>query len=140
MKTELEQKAQALADHLGEDVIMIDKTDGENFSFRRAEYLVLSQEEAEERAAQYVRDSLWAFRTEFIAAHTKNGLSDACIEALNRMQVELGEDCQPVLEALIEGMDAFIEDAIRVDGLAHFLATYDGKEAEKNGFLIFRTN
>ena len=140
MKTELELKAQALADYLGEDVIMIDGADGENFSFRRTEYLVLTQEEAEEKAAQDIRESLWAFRIEFIAGHTRNGLTDSCVQALNQMQVELGEDCQPIIEALIEDMDAFIEDAIRSDGIAHFLATYDGKEVEKNGFLIFRTN
>jgi hypothetical protein len=140
MNTENQAKAQALADHLGEDIIMIDGTDGENFSFRHTEYLVLTQEEAEQKASDYIRESLWAFRTEFIAAHTKKGLTDACIEALNQMQVELGEDCQPILDALIDDMDAFIKDAISVDGLAHFLATYDGEENEKNGYLIFRIN
>ena len=140
MKTELELKSEALANFLGEDPIMIDGKDGENFSFRKSEYLVLTQEEAEEKAAEYIRDSLWAFRTEFIAAHTKNGLTNDCIAALNKMQIELGEDCQPILEALIEDMDGFIEDAIRADGIAHFLSTYDGEENEKDGYLIYRIN
>ena len=119
---------------------MLFRSDGVNFSFRRTEYLILTEEEAKEKAEEYILDSLWAFRTEFIASHTKNGLNQKAIEVLNQMQSELGEDCQPIIEALIDDMDAFIDDAIRCDGLAHFLATYDGEEHEKNGFLIFRTN
>ena len=140
MKKTIEQKANALAAFLGVDPIMIDGTDGENFSLRKAEFLVLTGEEANEKASEYIRASLFSFRTEFIASHTKNGLSEAAIEALNEVQINYGENANPLIEALIEDLDHFVKDAIMCDGVAHFLASYDHEENTKDGFLIFRTN
>jgi hypothetical protein len=50
--------------------------------------------------------------------------------ALGKMQGKLCEGANELVRALIEDMDAFIEDAIGADGRGHFLSSYDGNEEE----------
>jgi hypothetical protein len=54
------------------------------------------------------------------------------------MQSKLCEDAAPLIEALIDDMDAFIRDAISADGRGHFLAGYDHEEHEENGWSLYR--
>jgi len=137
-----EQRIEALAKHLGCDVADIsESTYGEGtFDAEGGEYLVLTDEEADELAKLRIRDSLWAFNASFIASHTKNGLDDAAEKALAEMQGRLCESANPIVEALIEDMDHFISDAISSDGRGHFISHYDGEESEQGQFFIFRTN
>lgn len=95
-----------------------------------AEYLVLTDDEADAAARTAIEDSLWAFRPEFIAAHANATLDAAAIDALGKMQGELCESAGPLVRALIRDFDHFVADAIRADGRGHFLAGYDGKESE----------
>ena len=141
-ETTTEQRIAALAKHLGCDVADIsESTYGENtFDAEGGEYLVLTDDEADEVAEREVRESLWAFNADFVASHTKNGLSDECIKAIAEMQGRLCESASPVIEALIEDMDHFISDAISSDGRGHFISRYDGEEAEEGAFYIYRTN
>lgn len=135
-------KIEALAKHLEVDPIMVDecKYDENAFSYRKAEFLVIHGDDLNDILAERITQDLWAFRAEFIAAHTKNGLSPETIEALEEMQREMGENCQPIVEALIVDLKAFIRDAVTTDGAGHFLASYDGKETVVDEFFIYRTN
>lgn len=137
-----EQRIQALAKHLGCDVSEISESRfGENlFHAEGGEFLVLTDEEADETAEQEIRESLWAFNASFIASHTKNGLDDEAEKALADMQGRLCESANPIVEALIEDMDHFISDAIRADGRGHFISRWDGEENESGQFFIFRIN
>ena len=135
-----EQRMQALATHLGCDVSEVSESRfGDNcFDAEGGEFLVFTDEEADERAEQEIREALWAFNAAFIASHTKNGLGDVAEKALAEMQGRLCESANPIVEALIEDMDHFIFDAISSDGRGHFISRYDGEEAEAGQFFIFR--
>jgi len=142
IQDDTEQRIAALAKHLGCEVADItESTYGENsFDAQGGEYLVLTDDEADELAEREIRESIWAFNADFVASHTKNGLSDECIEAIKEMQGRLCEDANPIIEALIEDMDHFISDAILSDGRGNFISRYDGEEAEEGAFFIYRTN
>lgn len=106
------------------------------------EYLVLSDAEANKRAADYIKDSIWAFKPEFIAAHSKISHS-ATLKVCEVLQ-EKCEGANEDITALIKNMKKFTKDAILADGRAHFLSHYDGHEHEvKVGakrFYIYRVN
>lgn len=116
----------------------------ETFTYGRQEFLVLTDAEADEKCAEAIKDSLWAFNTSFISSHTRKGLNAAVEKSLEKTQRELCEDANPLIEAIIEDMDAFVQDAIGADGRGHFLAQYDGEERDEsvNGttYYIYRTN
>jgi hypothetical protein len=139
------QRIAALAKMLGCEVDEISLLpasvyDHNAFDACGGEYLVLTDDEANEQAEQHIRRSLWAFRVEFIASHSTNRWSDDCVKALEKMQGELCESANPIFEALIKNIDHFVSDAISSDGRGHFLAEYDGEENEEGAFYIYRTN
>lgn len=143
----IDPRIEALAKHLGCEVSDIsESTYGENsFDADGGEYLVLTDDEADELAAERIKESLWAFNAEFIASHTKHGLDDAQIEAIKEMQGRLCESANSIIEALIEDLDYFIDDAVKSDGRGHFISHYDGEEHEvvidgKVAFFIFQLN
>lgn len=102
--------------------------------------LVLTDLEADEAGKAAIKDSLWAFNLEFISSHTKHGLEDCQIKAMREAQGQLCESFSPIVEALIEDMDHFCDDAMSADGRGHFLSDYDGEENEEGEYYIYRTN
>jgi hypothetical protein len=140
--TTTEQRIEALAKFLGVDPSDITACSYDEclFDCGRGSYLVLTDEEADDRCRDRITDSLWAFRPAFIASHTRGGLPSKCIQALEKMQSELCEDASPIIEALIRDMDHFVADAMRCDGRGHFLSSYDGNENEEGDFFIYRDN
>lgn len=108
------------------------------------EFLVLTDDEAEEKAREEIRQSLWAFNPDFILRHTKayenttEYEDEAIIEALKEMQSRICESANELVYALINDFDEFCEDAIDEDGRGHFLSYYDGKEYESDNFYIYR--
>ncbi len=118
------------------------------------DYMVLTDEEADEKAADYIKDSLWAFNASFLSNET--GYPIEVFESLQD-KYESGNDA---VEALIDSqksdtdMEGFIEAAISADGRGHFLSSYDGNENEETvsgitceetgedntTFYIYRTN
>ena len=105
-------------------------------------YMVLTDEEADEKAAEYIKESLWAFNADFIIQHSK--LPYEAKEMIESHQREKCESANETIEALIDDMDEFISDAISADGRGHFLNTYDGYENEEtvegDTFYIYRMN
>lgn len=110
----------------------------------RVTYLVLTDDEADEAAAEAIKNSLWAFNSSFISGHTKKGLSNAAQKALQEAQVKLCEGANDLVESMIDDLDDFIKDAIRADGRGHFLSSYDGEEREESvggtTYYIYREN
>ncbi len=100
-------------------------------------FFVADDEEAYRLAEDYIKDTLWAFNAEFIAAHTGKDLSDKAIKAIGKMQEALCEDANPLVEAMISDLDEFIEDAIEADGRGHFVNTYDGEEYMSGDYFIY---
>ena len=109
-------------------------------------YEVLTDEEAEEKAAEYIKGSLWAFNADFILKHCRNADSMDCyewksaVEALRDAQGRSCDSLNGLCCALIDDIDEFIQDAIQEDGRGHVISFYDGIEHEQNGFFIYRQN
>jgi hypothetical protein len=129
-----DERQSALAAHLS--VPVGDVTgEGDEWSHGRQEWLILSDEDADERCSEAIRDSLWAFRTDFLRRHVT---SVDALEALDGMRGKVCERSNPIVIALIRDIDYLIEDAIRADGRGHFLAGYDHEEHEENGWYLYR--
>lgn len=114
-----------------------------------AEYLVLTDEEADKATRDEIESLLWAFRADFILK--KTGFSDklssgewtAMKAALEEMQNKTCESCNEFIKGLINGtcgLDEFVAAAIEADGRGHFLAYYDGEENEQGDSFIYRVN
>lgn len=106
------------------------------------EYLVLTDREADKRATDYIKDSIWAFNAKFIASHSKIG-HDATIKVVEALQPQC-EGANDEIKSLIKNMSKFVAQAIQSDGRAHFLSTYDGHEHEvvvgSKRYYIYRVN
>lgn len=113
----------------------------------RQSYLVLTDEEADEKAAEQIEESLWAFNASFICSEA--GLPHEAEEMIQSFQREKCEGANDTIRALIKDFDEFVKAAISADGRGHFLAHYDHNENEEDvtlasgrkvTFYIYRTN
>ena len=88
-------------------------------------YMVLNEHERNEKAKEYIQETLEVFRA----------LSEKC---------EAGNDATLALVEKTCGLDTFVKSAIEADGYGHFLAPYDGKEGkvtvEGEEYFIYRIN
>lgn len=138
-------KIEALTKHLKIELSEVSKKHcDDSFEIGREEYIVLNDSEADEKAKEYILDSLWAFVPSFLAAH----ISDVSEEMIKKIQ-ENCENANPVILKLLDDKEHFIQDALRSDGRGHFLNTYDGEEHEiswqddkgdRHSYFIYRTN
>ena len=135
-----QDKIEALAAFTGDAIEDIEIMYEDVYNAGGGEYLVLTDEEADRRAKEYILDSLWAFNACFIADHTKQGYSTALEESIKQVQGKMCEGANNMVLALIDDIDEFIDDAISADGRGHFLAGYDGEENEQDSFFIYREN
>lgn len=94
-----------------------------------ANYLVLTDSKADEKAGEYIKDSLWAFNSSFLSNVT--GFDQSIFEA-----IQANDKCEGNNEAIQQlvgdNFDSLVQDAISSDGRGHFLNTYDGNEEEFN--------
>lgn len=108
------------------------------------EYLFAPDLETAERAAlASARESLWAFSLDFLAPYfeSESLRSDSrALAALGKCAESLCEGFGPIVEALLGSRcEDALRAAIRADGLAHFLASYDSAQLEdEDGALRFR--
>ena len=128
-KTE-QEKIEALAKHLDcsidEAIVSMD------------DYLVYTDDEADEAVYNYIDESVCFFRSDFIAAH-----AEVDEEVIKKLQ-ELHENSNKAIRSLIKDFDHFVSDAVCADGRGHFLSSYDGEENEQtingNDYYIYRSN
>ncbi len=131
----------ALAAYLSIDVddVEVSRYDDTTFDADGAEYLVLTDEEADDKAQEYVTDSLWAFNASFLSGET--GLDEDIFTAIqSNDKCESNNDAMLALIKSTCGLDSFVESAISADGRGHFMSSYDGEENEQGEFYIYRTN
>ena len=104
-------------------------------------YIVCTDEEADARASEYIRESLWAFNTSFLAGQTS--LPEEVFSAL-QPQCESANDAVRRLIESTCGLNSFVEAAIGADGRGNFVASYDHEEHEvqigTHTFYIYRLN
>jgi hypothetical protein len=104
------------------------------------DYLVLTDSEADEKAKEYILDSVWAFNDHFLAEVTGHD-----VEVFQAI-IDNGrcERNNKAILALIDDEDYFVDAAISADGRAHFIAFYDHIENEETvdgeTFYIYRLN
>lgn len=132
------------------EMLFVEWTDREHYGLRVVEVdgedfaVADNEEQADAAARRAAGDSLWAFNTDFIGRFL--GLSDAQKEAIGKMQQELCEGAQEVVEMLLgDRRREFLQDAIDADGRGHFLNGYDGEEYDGSevspaleGKLVYR--
>jgi hypothetical protein len=146
LKNYLIESGEATAEELTEDVSAVYNENWKTFEIIGQEYKVLTDEEANEETADYIKESLWAFNAEFILQHssayeeTTNREDEEIIKALRYMQGVLCESANALVKALISDLETFISDAIEADGRGHFISSWDGIENESGDFYIYRTN
>lgn len=152
----------ALALYLGADVEDITEAGYDTyglltFEINGEEYAVGTDEEADTACQDYVEQSVWAFKAEFILSEC--GLPSELTDAIRSFQEAKCESANNALLALVEkccrvdeteyrteasGIEMFAKAAIRADGRGHFLSGYDGEENEQEvdgeTFYIYRLN
>lgn len=108
------------------------------FEVGKAEYLVLTDKEADEYVKEEIERSLWAFNASFILGHcatyergATNWEYESAKKALEMIQGHFCEGINELILALIKDVDEFVKDAVAADGRGHFLAHYDGDEDEQ---------
>ena len=102
-------------------------TEIEEYEENNGDYLVLTNSEADEKAAEYIKDSLWAFNASFLAGET--GIDDEVFKAIQDNGKCEGNN--NAIESCIDDMESFVNAAISADGRGHFLAGYDFEENEE---------
>tara|TARA_R110002072_G_scaffold230755_1_gene388112 strand:+ start:1697 stop:2158 length:462 start_codon:yes stop_codon:yes gene_type:complete len=134
---EYDLQAIVLAHYLAEGDNRPDYDEAQD-NFDSEDYLVYTDEEADEAVREDIEEMVWAFTPSFLRAHT-----GVTIEAIAKLQ-EMCEDANEPLTAMIKDFDHFVEDAVKCNGRGHFLASYDGQENEItfNGitYYIYRRN
>lgn len=121
------RKRVALAKFLDIDVLNVE---GEDYDYDATGrwYLVLTDEEADEKAQECIESSAWAFNSGFLAGFT--GIPAEMFEAVH-------DKCEGANDAVLQciekagGIEEFAERAIHADGRGHFLSSYDGRENEE---------
>ena len=102
------------------------------------DWICLSDEEADERAEEYILDSVWAFNPSFLSYHTDID------EEIFKLLQDKCEGSNDAILRMIKDKDYFVENAINSDGRGHFISFYDGEEHEQyinnNFYYCYRIN
>ena len=103
--------------------------DGENVN---ESYMVLTDEEAENKCNEYIWDNLWSFQAKFLQYYMPLE-----VQHIEKIQ-ELYEDANDILVNLVTNKGGLERDAKLADGRGHFLASYAGAEEEYSNYFIYR--
>ncbi|WP_079516533.1 hypothetical protein [Rossellomorea marisflavi] len=110
------------------------------------EFSVYDEDGAVEAVTEHIRQTVWAFRADFIAHRivtTEPVSFNELVRSIEKVQ-ELCEGANALLLAAIDDFDMFVSDAIGADGCGHFLNHYDGHEEEiivdGQAYYIYRQN
>ena len=131
------KKVQAVADFMELNEIgkaNITHQDDHYYTYGNEEYMVLTDDEADEKVREHIKETVWAFNPTFLVSHS--GIER---EVFERLQ----ESCETANDAilkLIRDFDKFVDDAVGTDGRGIFLAGYDHYEHEQGDFYLYRTN
>lgn len=98
-------------------------------------YIVASsEEEADAAAAESIKSTLCYFCPSFLADMTE--LPVEVFEALANCDFSDNDAYFTLIESTC-GFDCFAEEAVNCDGRGHFLASYDLKEREIDGYFLY---
>lgn len=122
-------KAIALLKYQNEDLTAIDINDVEELDGdeERDGYIVLTDAEADDKATEYITESLWAFNASFLSSFT--GIDIEVFEAIHNNN--RCESNNKAIASMIDDIDQFVIEAVSADGRGHYINSYDGAEAEE---------
>ncbi len=121
----------------------IEHVEDDTYMVCHQEHIICADKKADELAADYIENSLWAFNPSFIC-DCIDGLSDSARTAIEDMlkhsQQTLCEDANDAILRLVSGnLQDLINAAIQANGRGHFLSSYDGEEIEiARGLYAYR--
>ena len=100
------EKVRALQNHLdlNDDEVNNITFNGDEFLHDDREYLILTDDEAEEKATDYIRESVWAFNSSFLSSHT--GIDEDVFKLLS----EKCESSNDAILSMIKDFDHFVSD------------------------------
>ena len=103
------------------------------------DYLVLTDEEADDMVRDYIEESAGMFTPSFLSGFT--GIDEEVFKVLQEKGDMAAYDA---IRSLIQDFDGFVEAAVQADGRGHFLAMYDFNEHEvtvnDTTYYIYRVN
>lgn len=107
--------------------------DGERFAYAE------NDEAADVAARAAILESLWAFRSEFLASYMPALQNDKARKAFDSMREALCEDANDLVRSMVgDRVDEMVRDAIGCDGRGHFLSPYDGEETDEGEGFAYR--
>lgn len=112
----------------GEEVEI--ESDGNTINIEGFDYIILDDEEINERMLYYIQETASYFNTWFLSKMTN--LPEIVFE-------KLVDENEAVFEIINHtcGIDTFIENAIETDGIGNFLNGYNGEAYElSNGLTV----
>jgi hypothetical protein len=122
-----EQRDAAAREFLEDPDVEPDTYDGRTYGLA-GDWLILTDEEADEAAIENIRRDVWAFVPSFLESYLPEGVTTDVVEALQSTKYE---DAAPALLAMLgDRFEEFADDAISSDGRGHFLSVWDGVEHE----------
>ena len=133
-----EAKQIALAEYLECDYIELEQDTSDHYGLAQfGDYAIGTDEEADEAARNYIKNTLWAFDPGFILRQCE--LPNSMREMFTQWQGTQCECCNDDLEDIIErlcGLDDFADAAIQSDGRGRFLGSYDDCENKVHSDLL----
>ena len=111
----------------------VDYHDNDDWTIDGNDYRFFTDDEADDACSDYIKESVWAFKADFLARQT--GIDSKVFEILCR-ECESAND--PIL-TMIEDYVDIVEAAVSSDGRGNYLSPYDGKEIELGEFYLYRT-
>ena len=130
----------ALSKHLEltEEEKEIHYESNDTYCFGNEQYMILTDDEADEKVAEYIKDSVWAYNPSFLSSHSDID------EGVFKLLQDKCESANEAVLKLIKDFDKFVEDAVGTDGRGHFLSSYDGEENDhehdNETYYIYQTN
>ena len=94
------------------------------------DWLIYTDEEADEACKDYIKETAWAFNQDFIISHSKVLDYDKWSYNILKAIQEQCESWNDAILRLIDDIDEFCDDAISSDWRWHFLSWYDWNENE----------
>jgi len=131
LTNDYELQAIVLAHYLAEGDNRPDYDEAQS-DFDSEDYLVLTDEEADEAVREDIEEMVWAFTPSFLSAHT--GVDEEVFEAL----ADRCEDNNDSYKRMIKDFDHFVDDAVSCDGRGHFLdVNLEENEITFNGITYY---
>lgn len=93
------------------------------------EYAVGTDKQADKAAREYVRETLWAFRTSFLARFVPEGVGE---DILSIVQEKCESSNEAIARLVGDKLGDLIDEAIQSDGRGHLLSPYDGNEIDSD--------